>query len=265
MQIDHLESDIYVLVGETYGANSTAFINGDEVLLVDAMASLADAEAMKNFIEKELQKQVRFIICTHYFSDHLTALKLFPQAQIIAHKNYLHTFTTEMYRSAEEEAHFVEPTMQISDGLVMKWGKFTLDIFHNPGHTLSTINIDVPEADLLMVGDTVVGNLAYLFYSTPEMLTSALQRARRRNRSRMITSHQSVHGSQAIDNALIYVKRLGKNVRTARHSSANGNAISNIALESCLSPGVEGTDFERIFHQRNLEAIIERRLFSTDM
>ena len=81
----------------------------------------------------------------------------------------------------------------------------------------------------------------------------------------MITSHQSVHSSKAIDNALIYMERLGEHVISARHSSTNRDAISNITLESCLSPGVEGTGFERIFHQRTLEAIIERRLFATDM
>lgn len=263
MRIDQLESDIYILVGETYGANSTAFINGDDLLLVDAMASHADAEELKNFIEKGLKKQVRFIICTHYFSDHMAALKLFPQAQIIAHKNYMHTFTSEKYRTAEEAAHFVEPTIQISDGLVMKWGKYTLDIFHNPGHNMSTINIDVPEADLLMIGDTVVGNLVYLLYSTPEMFIPALKRAQRRNRSRLITSHQSIRSGKAIDNALFYVDRLQENVRAARRSSANREAILTIAIESCLPAGVEGTNFERISHQRNLESIIERGLFAT--
>jgi glyoxylase-like metal-dependent hydrolase (beta-lactamase superfamily II) len=263
MQIDRLESDIYVLVGKTYGSNSTAFINGDEVLLVDAMASRTDAEELKDFVEKELKKQVRFIICTHYFSDHMAALKLFPQAQIIAHKNYMHTFTSEKHRSAEEEAHFVEPTIQISDGLVMKWGRYTLDIFYNPGHNMSTINIDVPEADLLMIGDTVVGNLVYLLYSTPEMFISALKRAQRRNRGRLITSHQSVRSGKAIDNALYYVDRLQENVSAARRSSASQDAILDIAMESCLPAGVEGTAFERISHMRNLESIIEKRLFAT--
>jgi hypothetical protein len=36
MKEQQIESDIYVFIGETYYFNSTAFIKGDEVLLVDA-------------------------------------------------------------------------------------------------------------------------------------------------------------------------------------------------------------------------------------
>jgi cyclase len=116
-----IESDIHVFIGEAYDSNSTAFVRGDEVLLVDGMASRADAEGLRERIEAGLKKRVRFIIATHYFSDHLAALALFPDAEIIAHRNYLHTFTTERRRTEEEEANFVEPTMLVSDGLVMRW------------------------------------------------------------------------------------------------------------------------------------------------
>src|SRR4030095_13934090 len=121
--------------------------------LVDGMASFQDAEELRKKIEIDLRKQVRFIIVTHYFSDHLAALKLFPRAQIVAHQNYMLTFSNEKFRTAEEEANFVEPTMLISDALLMKWGQYTLEIFHNPGHTQSTVSIDVPEADLIMAAD----------------------------------------------------------------------------------------------------------------
>src|SRR5215210_4197049 len=106
---NRIENDLYLLMGETYHSNSTVFIHRDEVLLVDAMASRDDAERLKDFVESELQGEVRFIICTHYFSDHMAALKLFPRATIIAHQNYLDTFNSEAYRSEEEAGHFVEP------------------------------------------------------------------------------------------------------------------------------------------------------------
>ena len=51
---------------------------------------------------------------------------------------------------------------------------------------MSTINVDIAEADLLMVGDTMVGNMVYLAYSTPEIFRHALARLQRRGRSRVI-------------------------------------------------------------------------------
>jgi cyclase len=258
-----IESDIYVFIGETYNSNSTAFIKGDEVLLVDGMASRADAEALRERIEVGLKKQVRFIIATHYFSDHLAALKLFPRAEIIAHQNYMHTFSTERHRTKEEEANFVEPTMLVSDQLVMKWGRYTLEIFHNPGHTMSSLSIEVPEADLLMAGDNIVGNIVYFSYSTPDMAGRALRRLRRRGRTRLISSHLGVRDSEVLDNAIVYLERLKTQVQAAWQTGAEGETVLQTPIEKCLKAGLDASPYEELYHRRNLESIVDRRLFVT--
>ncbi len=260
MQEQQVESDIYVFIGETYDSNSTAFVRGDDVLLVDGMASRADAEALRERIEAGMLKRVRFIVATHYFSDHLAALGLFPEAEIIAHRNYLHTFTTERFRTREEEANFVEPTMLVSDSLSMKWGRYTLDIFHNPGHTMSTLSIEVPEADLLMDGGNLVGNIVYFLYSTPEMLRQALRRLRRRGRGRLISSHMGLREGRAVEHALVYLDRLEANARAAWQADETGDAVLQIPISECLSPGLKSSPFEELFHGRNLESIVGRRL-----
>lgn len=254
-----IESDIYLFIGETYHSNSTAFVKGDEALLVDGMASRADAEGLRERVEVGLGKKVRFIVATHYFSDHLAALRLFPEAEIIAHRNYMHTFSTERFRTEEEEANFVEPTILISDELSMKWGRHTLEIFHNPGHTMSSLSIEVPEADLLMTGDNLVGNIAYFAYSTPEMARHALSRLKRRGRNRLISSHTGVRDSRALENAILYLDRLKTNAQSA-WQDAGGDSVLRIPIESCLSPELKATPYEELYHRRNLESIVERRL-----
>jgi glyoxylase-like metal-dependent hydrolase (beta-lactamase superfamily II) len=257
-----IEPDIYLFVGDTYNSNSTAFIKGDDVLLVDGMASRLDAEELRERIEAGLKKQVRFIIATHYFSDHLAALRHFPRAEIITHQNYMHTFSTERHRTKEEEAHFVEPTILISDALVMRWGRYTLEIFHNPGHTMSSLSIEVPEADLLMAGDNVVGNIAYFSYSTPDMARHALHRLKRRGRNRLISSHQGVRNSEALENAIFYLDSLKANAQAAWQSGGKGDSVLQIPIDECLSSGIKASQYEEIYHRRNLESIVDRRLFA---
>jgi cyclase len=255
-----IEPDIRLFIGETYESNSTAFVKGDEVLLVDGMASRRDAEELRERVEAGLKKRVRFIIATHYFSDHLAALRLFPGAEVIAHRNYLHTFTTENYRTEEEEANFAEPTMLIDGSLVMRWGRYTLDVFHNPGHTLSTLSVEVPEADLLLDGGNLVGNIVYFSYSTPEMLRQALRRLRRRGRSRLISSHMGLREGSAVEHALVYLDRLEAHARAAWRSGEGGDSVRRIPIEECLSPGLTASPFEALYHGRNLESIVSRRL-----
>ena len=262
MRMQQIETDLYALTGADMDSNSTVIVNGDEALLIDALGSRRDAEELRAFVEEEMGKRVRFIICTHYFSDHLAALKLFPAAQTIAHQNYDYTFDAEMFRTDEEKAHFVEPDILISDGMRMRWGKFVLDIFYNPGHTMSTINIDIPLADLLMVGDNIVGRLVYLYYSTPQLAQTALERLHSRARGRVIEGHQGVLDGGVVDTALHYLNSLATHVKGARLQTKSDEAIREINLDQCFPPHVEATDFEHIFHQRNLQTIIERGLFA---
>ncbi len=262
MRVQQIESDLYTLTGADMDSNSTLIVNGDEALLIDALGSRRDAEELRAFVEEEMGKRVRFIICTHYFSDHLAALKLFPEAQIIAHQNYDHTFHAERFRTEEEKTHFVEPDILISDAVRMRWGRFALEIFHNPGHTMSTLNIDIPLADLLMVGDNIVGRLVYLYYSTPRLAQNALERLSRRARGRVIEGHQGLLDGDVVNSALHYLNSLEANIKEARLSTKSDEAILEISLDQCFPPHVKGMDFEHMYHQRNLQTIIERSLFA---
>ena len=262
MLVNQIEDDLHLVIGETYQSNSIAFIAADEVLLVDALGSRADAEKLREFVEVQLKKQVRFIVSTHFFSDHLAALNFFPQAKVVAHKEYLNTFNAELYRSTEEAQFFREPDIVISDQLQIRWGKYELDIFHNTGHTPSTLGIDVKAADLLIVGDTLVGNIVYLNYSTPDRFVGALERLQSRARSRVVSSHGNVRTPASIHNAQFYLERLADRTREARVSAAGEQSLLQTELETCLPAGVAATAFEKMFHARNLNTILERNFFA---
>jgi cyclase len=261
---EQLEDHIYVFVGEAYQANATALIRGAEVLLIDGLASRKDAEELRCFIEDDLRKQVRLILCTHYMSDHIAALRLFPQAQIVAHKAYLRTFNSQKSLSEEERSFFVQPTVEISEGTVIRWGRFTLDVFYNPGKTVSSLNVDIPEADLLVVGDEIFGNTVFLSSAgVPEMFFRAIDRLQSRGRSRVIPGHMGVFSGRSFENAKSYLGSLQAQVEAARSSAGDAKSILEIPIESCLAPQVEASDLEREYHQINLRLIIERELFTT--
>ena len=259
MKTEILNPAVHVAIGDKLHSNSTIFINGSDVILVEAMASREDAEKLREYVETELNKRVRFILCTNYFSDHMAALKVFPGALIITHKNYSHTFAIEAFRSAEESEFFVEPHILVSDELVIKWGDVTLNIFHNPSQTMTNLNIDVPEADLIIASDAVVGNIVYLHYSSMGVLNRALKRLQRTGRKHLLTGHMGIRNTDAIDNALFYLARLREIVIAARQSSDPTESVLKTELQACLPAGVVATSFEESFHGRNLQTIVSRQ------
>ena len=258
MRVKQIHSDLYVAIGDAYDSNCTILLSKGEALLIDAMANKTDATYLKQLVERELNSKAKFIICSHFFSDHLAALKLFPESEIIAHKNYIHSFDLERFRSNEEKAFFVEPTILISDELSIRWGKYKLNLFYNPAHTMSTLNIDIPQADLIHVGDTLVGNIVYFTYSSPAMFFPALGRIKERGRKNLISSHLEPRSSDAVDHAVYYLKSLKTRVMDLNH---NDEDVLRIDLQDCLPPKIEATPFETIFHKRNLKFVVEQQLF----
>jgi cyclase len=260
MQIQAPEPDILVFRGEAYESLATTFIHDRDVLLVDALAERADAEAMREYLEVELGMRVRFILMTHYMSDHMAALGLFPGARIAAHRHYAHTFLSQRGRSQQEELEFVPPSIELTGDLSFDWGRHRLQVFHNPGKTPCMLNVDVPDADLVICSDNLVGNTAYLSYTAPELLDAGLARLQQLDRSRVIPGHMGVLPGIAIGNARHYLKRLGEQVMAVRCDGV-ADRIRAIPIEDCLAPGVTPTPFEREWHDMNLDVVLERGIF----
>ena len=243
--------------GDKYDSTALALFDGDRTLLVEGLGAAEDAEALRAALAGS-GKRVALLVSTHYFSDHLAAWNLFPEAEVIAHENALATFWSEEFRSAEEVRHFRAPTFLLSGRLGLAWGRFALDIFENPGHTAGTLNVDIPELDLLHVGDTAVGRMAYVQYSAPQAIDRALSRALDRGRRRVLRSHGSLTDSDTLRSARGYLANLRLRVLEAR---AERLPLSSIRIEDCLPAGPPPTDFEAFFHARNLASIEARGLY----
>src|SRR5579859_4125262 len=95
--------DVLLFRGEAFESLATAFVHGREVLLVDALGSAEDAEVMRRELERR-DLRVRLILMTHYMSDHMSALRLFPRARIAAHRLYVQTFHAQRGLSPQDEA-----------------------------------------------------------------------------------------------------------------------------------------------------------------
>lgn len=261
MRIETIETDVLLFRGDAYEGVATAFIEGGNVLLVDALASRPDAMWMREEIENRLGKKVRVIVVTHYMSDHIAGLSLFPEAQIVAHQHFLHTFMSQRDRSVEDERDFIPPTQTISDTLTLRWGRHTLEIFHNPGKTLCTLCVDVPDCGLVFASDNIVGNIAYLSSSVPELIDASIERLERRGRARVIGGHMGALPAAALGNAREYLRRLRERVLLARDRPDPDKEIEAISVEDCLAAGVEPTEFEREWHAHNLGLVKERGFF----
>ena len=258
MRVEQIEDDIWIFHGDFYESVATVFVHRGKALLIDALGSDADAQWMRAYIEGNLRATVKMIVMTHYMSDHMAALRLFPGTQILAHRDYLYTYLSQRHRTQDDDARYVSPTATYSQELNLSWGARDIRLFHNPGKTFCATAIDVPQCDLVFCGDALVGNIAYIGSSAPSLLDNGLANLERLHRSRIVPGHIGMLGGGAFCHARIYLKRLGARVRACR----DADAIARIQIEECLAPGVTPVPFEVEWHGRNLGVVAERRVFS---
>ncbi|MCC6071698.1 MBL fold metallo-hydrolase [Massilia sp. GCM10020059] len=265
MRIEQIDTDILLFTGDACESLATAFIDSERVLLVDALASDADALAMRDHLEGKLGKKVHAIVLTHGHSDHLAGVRLFPGAEVIAQRLFLYTFMEKRDRPAADDAAFVAPAIAVDQQMTLPWGRHTLELFHSPGKTMCSLGIDVASADLLFVADNIVGNIAYIGASVPQLIDEAIARLQRRGRSRIIPGHMGLQDRTALSNARHYLAMLGARVSQARATSPDADAagkIRAIGIGECLASNQKATPFEQHWHAQNLEIIIERKLFA---
>jgi hypothetical protein len=94
------------------------------------------------------------------------------------------------------------------------------------------------------VSDTIVGNMVYIAYSSPDAFFPGLQKIKQRGRKKLISSHLGLRSIDAIDHAESYLRILQDKIKMPD---------SKVSLQECLPPHVEATPFENIFHKRNIQ------------
>ena len=267
MRIEAIDHDVLMVVGNAYQSVATAFLRDGDALLVDTLASQADAEWMREQLVDKMGLTVQTIVATHYMSDHMAGMRLYPNAQIVAQRYFQHTYLSQSGRTVQDDEDYISPTGVFGDTLSLQWGRHELNLFHNPGKTMCSINIDVPTSDMVMAGDNIVGNIVYLSRSSPDMLDEAIARLQMLNRKRVIGGHVGAFERATLDHARKYLRCLRKTVVAIRHKHADeraNEAIKAISIEACVARGVLPTAFEREWHGRNLAVVVEQGTFKLD-
>ena len=264
MRFEDLGLGVLMFVGDENESVATAFLDGHDVLLVDSLGSAEDARWLRRVLCADMGKTVRAVAATHFMSDHIAGMSLFPDSLTIAHRHHRHTFLSQKLRI---DAFYREPQVVFDNAMTIRWGQHELRFWHNPGKTMDHVSVDVPTADLVCAGDNIVGNIVYLSKADPALIRTAIGRMRQFGRSAIIGGHMGRFSAATLDNAIHYLDRLQDvviRIRTHEPLQEAGDHIASIPIEACMAPQVEPAAFERQWHQHNLEVIVEQSIFALD-
>ena len=147
---------------ETSLGNAGFVVGSDAVLVVDSFATEAAAQRLLSEIRSRTPLPVRFVVLTHFHSDHAGGSAVFARAgaAVLAHENVRAWVRREWQTGLTEEqraryAALRLPDVTYRDRVSMWLGDRSVDVLHLPGHTGSDSIVSVPDARVVFGGDLV--------------------------------------------------------------------------------------------------------------
>jgi glyoxylase-like metal-dependent hydrolase (beta-lactamase superfamily II) len=272
MHKERVSDDIYVFTSDQYArVTAGAVLYNDGAVLIDTLAFPSETQQIKDFLENRLASQVRYIINTHYHSDHTNGNYLFPNAQIIGHRLCREKLDTvgraglARARAQSPELAAVEivlPNILLTHGsLVLHLGKKTLQIMHTPGASPDSISVLLREDRILFAGDMMMP-LPVITDGDIDDLIRSLQAIPPLGLENVVPGHGDVVLRGEIDDAvrsnLKYLETLRKKVEALVKKGRPREAAREIDIESCGKSRIPLNGLVVQLHTANCLALYDR-------
>ena len=251
--------------------NAGAVVGPEWSILIDTLAFPEETLEIKDFLENRLNAPVRYVINTHYHSDHTLGTCWFPSATVVSHsrcRDLLDTVGRQALANAKKQnrdlkdVEIVLPDLVFDRGeLLLKVGKRTLRLIHLPGHSMDNVGVLVVEDKVLFSGDIMMP-IPYIVDGDFNVMIDSMKRIPGLKLENLIQGHGDVIlrgevGSSVKDN-LNYLSTIRRHVKKAKSRSDPEEYLRSIDVESCGKARILLNGLVEQLHQRNMQTLYER-------
>jgi len=274
MQRERVSENVYWFQSEVYALVTAGVIVGPQwAVVIDTLALPDETLAMRDFVERELGVQIRYVINTHYHADHSWGNCFFPGAMVIAHsrcRELLFEYgipsleSTRKQNPVFRQVKIVLPHLTFNQGsLSLRVGKKNLTITPSIGHSMDGISVLVDEDRVLFAGDAFMP-LPYVVDGDIDDLTTSIKRIGRLGLENIIQGHGDIilrgEIETAIKENLSYLASIRKVVNTAARRKVPQDYLNQMHVETCGKSRVHLGGLAEELHRRNLNALLLQTL-----
>jgi cyclase len=269
---ERVAENVYLFTSDLYAqVNAGAVVGPDWSILIDTLAYPEETLEIKDFLENRIGAPVRYVINTHYHSDHSLGTCWFPSATVVSHalcRDLLDTVGREALDTAKKqnrelmEVEVVLPDFVFHQGeLLLKVGKRTLRLIHLPGHSMDNVGVLVVEDRVLFSGDIMMP-VPYIVDGDIDVMIESMKRIPGLKLENLIQGHGDVilrgEVQSSVKDNLNYLSTIRKHVKKASRRRDPEGYLRSIDVESCGKARILLSGLVEQLHQRNLLTLYER-------
>jgi glyoxylase-like metal-dependent hydrolase (beta-lactamase superfamily II) len=269
---ERVAENVYLFTSDLYAqVNAGAVVGPDWSILIDTLAHPEETLEIREFLEHRLNAPVRYVINTHYHSDHSLGTCWFPSATVVGHARCRDLLDTNGRKALEaakkqnrdlKDVDVVLPNLVFDSGeLILKVGKRTLRLVHLPGHSPDNVGVLVVEDKVLFSGDIMMP-LPYIVDGDYEVMIESMKRIPDLKLENLIQGHGDVilrgEVQSAVKDNLSYLSTIRRHVKKAGKRRDPEGYLRTIDVESCGKARILLNGLVEQLHQQNLMALYER-------
>jgi len=266
MHRERVSENVYWFQSEIYAQVTAGVVVGPQwAVVIDTLAMPEETLGIRDFIEHELDLQVRYVINTHYHADHCWGNCFFPGATIIAHSLCRQLLAERGIPSLEnvrqqnpsfKQSKIVLPQLIFNQGtLNLKVGKKNLALTPSAGHSPDSISVFVEEDRVLFAGDAFM-SLPYLVDGSIDDMTASIKKIGRMGLENIIQGHGDVilrgEIEAAVKENLAYLTNIRKVAKTAARRREPQEYMDEMTIEACGKSRVHLGGLAEGLHKNNL-------------
>jgi cyclase len=278
MHRERVSENVFWFQSELYAQVTAGVIAGPQwAVVIDTLATPEETLAIREYVEHELNLQVRYVINTHYHADHTWGNCFFPGATVISHVLCRQLMLEKGMPSLEvarktnnlfRQVKLVLPHMTFEQGeMNLRVGKKNLILMSATGHSNDGISVLVEEDRILFAGDSFMP-LPYLVDGNIDDMVASIKKIGRMGLENIVQGHGDIILRGEIDAAvkenLAYLSAIRKAVRAALKRKAPLEYLEEVGIEECGKSRVYLGGLAESLHRRNLRALYKHMLEHSD-
>lgn len=262
---ERVADDVYTFQSDVYAqVNAGAVIGQDWAVVIDTLAFPDETLAIREFIEEELKRKVRYVINTHYHADHSWGNCFFPGAYVLSHalcREKLAIFGEKSLAAAREmdkvfqKTQIILPHLTLDEGEIeLIIGEKTLKFVELPGHSSDGIGIYVVEDEVLFAGDVWMP-IPHIVDGDPEIMRDSLKKIESLTIENVVQGHGEVilrgEVNSSIADRIEYLDLIQQIVIDAAEDEYPGEYLREKDIETCGKSRILLGGAAEEIHQQN--------------
>ena len=263
---ERVADDVYTFQSDIYAqVNAGAVIGQDWAVVIDTLAFPEETLAIREFIEDELKRKVRYVINTHYHADHSWGNCFFPGAYVLSHalcRDMLEKIGAASLETAIEmdsvfqKTQIVLPHLTLDTGVLeLIVGDKTLRFVELPGHSPDGIGVYVVEDEVLFAGDVWMP-IPHIVDGDAQVMRESLNKIDLMTLENVVQGHGEVILRGEVNSSILdrieYLDKIDQIVQDAALDEFPGEFLKEMDIEDCGKSRILLGGAAEEIHQQNL-------------